>query len=102
MPYGQIMSSDAERLASWVREMPLASQVAVTGATLILADVKANNPGAFDDLDEALLREASTPEEARDYARQLSAQWIGSDHPEAHRVVGLCDMIVEKINDRFA
>jgi len=95
------MTSDAEGLASWVREMPLASQVTITGATLMLANIKTSNPGAFDDLNEALLREASTPEEARDYARRLAAQWEGNAQSDAHKVAALCDLIAERITDRF-
>lgn len=95
------MSADAERLAPWVRSMPLADQILVTGTTLLLADVKARNPGMFVDVDEVALRESSLPETARQLATTVAELYRSDDSADGRRVAGLCTKVAETIDRNF-
>lgn len=95
------MSTDAERLATWVRQMPLADQILVTGATLILADVKARNPGVFDALDEVALRESQLPADAARVAASAASRYQSVATEDGRRVVSLCNRIAEVVIQNF-
>jgi hypothetical protein len=81
--------------------MPLADQILVTGATLLLADVKTRNPGKFDDLDEVALREALQPVTARLLALAAVQQHRSNESADGRRVVGLCEKVAETIERNF-
>lgn len=93
------MSSDAQYLAQWVWRMTLADQVSVAGATVLLARIKAENPGVFDDLHERRLIEAESSADARSYALEWAERARAMASPDdARRVATLCDMVAEKIS----
>ncbi|HEY0249065.1 MAG TPA: hypothetical protein VGC45_12465 [Gryllotalpicola sp.] len=99
----------AERLAPWIRELPLADQVYLTGTTLILEEIR-NRRG--DDLphpyDETKLREAATPWESAAEARKIAALYNGiAPHPgcdgvdDHWRISNICLMFAQTVETKF-
>ncbi|MDR7187090.1 hypothetical protein J2X85_004156 [Microbacterium trichothecenolyticum] len=80
----------AEQLAPWIREMDLADQVFITGATLILERIRLLRNDLPYPFDEARLREG-TPDEAYGWATDLSDTYAnqpphdGNDGVDEHR-----------------
>jgi hypothetical protein len=63
----------AATLAPWIRTLPLDGQLLITGATLVLADVKARAGDALPaPIDEVALREERDPRRAAALARSLA------------------------------
>jgi len=99
----EVQDGRAERLAEWVRRMDLADQVLLTGATLVLEDVRTRR-GAFPaPFDEAVLREG-TPSEAYREALAIRDAYAGAPvHlvpdgvDENERIVGLASAVLERI-----
>lgn len=98
------MTAADEGLASWIRALSLSDQLFVTGATLLLADIKARNIGRFEELDERLLRETNDPWQVRrtalEYVSRYGPEASESDD-DGNRVVTLCRGIVERIDQHF-
>lgn len=94
----------AERLAPWIREMDLADQVFITGATLVFEDIRLRRedlPVAFDETD---LREG-TPTAAYHHAADLSDAYAkqpsypGEDGIDEHwRISNLAREVSERIS----
>ena len=95
------MTSDAPRLAPWIRTLPLEAQIVVTGATWLLADTKECNPGAFDELDDAALRETTDPRETRRIAEGYATRFADAPGVDGRRVRNLCAHIAETIGQHL-
>lgn len=69
----------AERLALWIRELPLSEQVHLTGTTLVLEEIRLRRGNSLPHpFDEAKLREAPTPRAAVAEARGLAQAYEGA------------------------
>lgn len=99
----------AERLAQWIRALPLADQVHLTGTTLVLEGIRtrrgANLPYPYD---EAKLREASTPRESVAEARRLADLYAGTEpHPgpdgvdDHWRISNMALVFAKTVEERF-
>lgn len=67
----------AEHLAQWVREMPLQSQVLITGTTLVLEGIARRRQDLPYPLDFVGLRESEEPAIAVALARSISSRYEG-------------------------
>jgi hypothetical protein len=75
------MSDRAERLAPWIRDLDLADQVTLTGATLLLEEIRERAVGKLPyNYDAAQLRE-SPPRVAYELASRLEAVYAQVDVP---------------------
>lgn len=93
----------AERLAPWVREMNLADQAFVTGATLVFEDIRLRRDHLPIPYNEADLREG-TPEEAYGRAVDLSnayanqPPYLGDDGVDEHwRISNMAREVADRI-----
>jgi hypothetical protein len=98
----------AERLAQWVRSMPLADQVLITGTTLVFEELKSRRSDLPFAIDEEAIREAATPSEAVRVARELMAAYrtapphIGPDGVDEHwRVANMAAVVADTIEAHF-
>src|SRR5665647_977319 len=67
----------AERLAIWVRDMPLEDQLFITSTTLMLGEINLRRNDLPFAIDEVALRELPDPREAALLARTISANYAG-------------------------
>jgi CO/xanthine dehydrogenase Mo-binding subunit len=68
----------AERLAPWIRALPLDQQVLITGTTLVLEEINTRRGSSLPyPVDEVALRETADPRQAAHLARAISAQYAG-------------------------
>jgi hypothetical protein len=99
----------ADRLALWLRELPFADQIQLTGITLVLEEIRRRRG---DDLphpyDESKLREAATPiasvREARELARLYAniTPHPGPDGTNDHwRISNTATVFAETVEARF-
>lgn len=99
----------AERLAPWIRELPLSDQVHLTGTTLVLEEIRLRRGDSLPHpFDETKLREASTPREAVTEARALAHAYegasphAGSDGVDEHwRIFAMSLAFAEAIESRL-
>lgn len=99
----------AERLAPWIRELPLSDQVHLTGTTLVLEEIRLRRGDSLPHpFDEAKLREASTPREAAVKARDLAQAYEGApphagpDGVDEHwRISAMSLAFAEAVESRF-
>lgn len=92
-----------ERLAQWIRQMDLADQVFIAGATLVFEDIRLRRANLPIHFDEANLREG-TPATAYRHAVDLSNVYAmqptcpGSDGVDEHwRILSMAHEIAERI-----
>ena len=98
-----------ERLAPWIRELPLSDQVHLTGTTLLLEEIRLRRGDSLPHpFDEAKLREASTPREAATAARDLAhaykaaAPHAGPDGVDKHwRISAMSFAFAEAVESRL-
>jgi hypothetical protein len=75
------MNDRAERLARWIRDLDLEDQVTLTGATLLLEEIRERAvDGLAYNYDEAQLRE-SPPQVAYELASRLKAAYAQLNAP---------------------
>lgn len=99
----------AERLAPWIRTMPLQEQVLITGTTLVLEEIRNRRDDLPFPIDEAAIREAPTPGESISAAESLADSYaaasphIGPDGVDEHwRVSNMARVVADTIRARFA
>ena len=105
------MTSDdgrAERLAQWVRSMPLADQALITGTTLVFEEIKSRRNDLPYPIHEEAIREAATPSDAVRLAREIASTYrtaepyIGPDGVDEHwRVANMAAIVADTIEARF-
>jgi hypothetical protein len=99
----------AERLAPWIRELPLDQQVLITGTTLVLEEINGRRGASLPfPVDEVALRETTDPREAARLAREISAQYAGlqplagPDGVDEHwRISNMTKIVAETIDQNY-
>lgn len=99
----------AERLAQWIRQLPLADQVHLTGMTVVLERIRQRRGATLPyPYDEAKLREAPVPSAAAAEARRIATFYaaaplhLGPDGVEDHqRIVNLCQSFADTVEARI-
>lgn len=99
----------AERLARWIRRLPLADQVHLTGTTLVLERIRQRRGATLPHpYDEATLREAPLPRAAAAEARRIATLYattpphLGPDGIDDHqRIVNLCKSFADTVEARI-
>lgn len=98
----------AERLAQWVREMPLQSQVLITGTTLVLEEIAGRRKDLPYPVDFVGLRESEDPTTAAALARSISSRYdglapaIGADGVDENwRISNMTKVVAEAIEQFY-
>lgn len=99
----------AERLAQWIRDLPLEDQVHLTGTTLVLEEIRQRRGASLPyPYDEARLREASRPHESAAEARRLAELYAdvaphpGPDGVDDHwRISNMSLVFAQTVEARF-
>lgn len=99
----------AERLAPWIRALPLDQQVLITGTTLALEEINARRGTSLPyPVDEVALHESIDPRDAARLAREISSRYAGleplagPDGIDEHwRISNMAKVLAETIDRNY-
>ncbi|WFR67679.1 hypothetical protein P9139_04280 [Curtobacterium flaccumfaciens] len=99
----------AERLAQWIRQLPLADRAHLTGTTVVLERIRQRRGASLPHpYDEATLREAPLPRAAAAEARRIATLYavapphLGPDGIDDHqRIANFCQSLADTVEARI-